>query len=208
MIILDKGIVFIHIPKTAGDSIEYLLEQEYHSPTRMGRHQPLSFFLQEGYDIKTIFTVMRNPFDRLVSVYHFCNVRVPFPLFLNNIRSVLLNKPKIPMKSTPVPYNPRTKHHQVEVYNFPRCRLPWPMIAPFRYWVPLEQLDNVHVLRFEKIQEEWEKFKDKVGVQEALPHRNQNPKKTRDYREFYGEKEIELVKEIYGWELDYFGYSL
>jgi len=75
--------VFIHIPKTGGRSIEKALDlQEYRSWRWIGRnpslitfgHASLSYEIGKGRFYPKgwfIFTFVRNPFDRFVSLYSF-----------------------------------------------------------------------------------------------------------------------------------------
>jgi chondroitin 4-sulfotransferase 11 len=76
--------IFTHIPKTAGKSIRYLFglpqfEHEYEGATddtiEFGfGHTPLSKLIEKDYFREYFkFSFVRNPFDRLVSAYHYLN---------------------------------------------------------------------------------------------------------------------------------------
>lgn len=76
---VNKQIFFIHIPKTGGSSIERLLDiQIFKGLSRISSHYktslthlPLSILENEIPNISqfTLFTVVRNPYDRLLSEF-------------------------------------------------------------------------------------------------------------------------------------------
>lgn len=70
----DKHPVFIHLPKNAGSSIRnYFVEnQEPIIYVDHGKINPRYKFPHElDFKDRFVFTTVRNPFDRLVSAYHF-----------------------------------------------------------------------------------------------------------------------------------------
>ncbi len=68
MIDHKNKLIFIHIPKTSGISIQHLLfGQKIYNPHRKSLHLLNNL---DGYQGYTTFTVVRNPLDRLVSVYY------------------------------------------------------------------------------------------------------------------------------------------
>jgi hypothetical protein len=83
---------FIHIPKTAGTSVEdFGLENNI----KWGRYNKK--YLNENYKLcsnwhspnfkykKNNFTIIRNPYDRIISEYFYRKTKVPFINWLNNI---------------------------------------------------------------------------------------------------------------------------
>ncbi len=70
-----KG-VFVHIPKNAGSSIGKILPDD----CNVYRHHPAkhakSILGAEAYDEHFTFAFVRNPWDRLVSLYHFTKAQV------------------------------------------------------------------------------------------------------------------------------------
>lgn len=83
MVFLDTRVVFIHIPKTGGTTIEKMLTSgDFGLPARgLGAHHSLQKFYDRFIDIDdedediynlsefTIFTVARNPWERYASMY-------------------------------------------------------------------------------------------------------------------------------------------
>jgi len=108
----ERKIIFVHIPKTAGSSIENALgllrsgcENGYGYKDIDGRPVALQHLLPDGirkiigeeaFSRYTKFTVCRNPYNRIVSEYHWrvCNkigrVR-SFDGFLDEVENVIKN---------------------------------------------------------------------------------------------------------------------
>ena len=70
----ENNLMFFHIPKNAGQSIlsGFNLEknEQLNRSVVCGLTTSL-FFKQEDLNRFTKFSIIRNPFDRLVSLYHF-----------------------------------------------------------------------------------------------------------------------------------------
>ena len=66
-----NNFIFLHIPKTGGTSVEFILQNKYGSPHE--RHYNVRHMQgvleNEEIDEYKIFTVIRNPFDRIISTW-------------------------------------------------------------------------------------------------------------------------------------------
>lgn len=108
----ERKIIFVHIPKTAGSSIENALgllrsghENGYGYKVIDGRQVALQHLLPDGirkiigeeaFSRYTKFTVCRNPYNRIVSEYHWraCNkigCLRSFDGFLDEVENVIKN---------------------------------------------------------------------------------------------------------------------
>jgi len=67
MITHDHKLIFIHIPKCAGRSISDAFNQRFDHFT--ARHYATEY--PDCFHVYTKFTVVRNPYDRLVSLFHY-----------------------------------------------------------------------------------------------------------------------------------------
>ena len=105
-----RKIIFIHIPKTAGSSIEHLLRDEgkYELDfigVRNGRSThhymgiELKMILKELYPAYYKFSFVRNHYDRLISEYFWCRINnvghkfnKTFDEFLDYVEDIIKNK--------------------------------------------------------------------------------------------------------------------
>jgi hypothetical protein len=72
MILKEKKIIFVHAPRTSGTSIEKSILQGKLVPDYM-KHLRASQFrkmFQNDWDKFYKFTIVRNPWDRVISMYH------------------------------------------------------------------------------------------------------------------------------------------
>lgn len=77
----NKRVLFIHIPKCAGNSVARTLKyKDVLWPEEKDRHQSIVEYDIQSYDY--IFSVVRNPYSRLVSFYHYMHQQ---PVQKNNI---------------------------------------------------------------------------------------------------------------------------
>ena len=102
---IDKKILFVHIPKTAGTSINSYLTKNYLNAwymdtkmkidPRLFQHAPF-YLYEENIDLQDVFTftVVRNPYTRAFSHYNHIKdrfkIRMTFNDFLKYIKFNLI----------------------------------------------------------------------------------------------------------------------
>jgi hypothetical protein len=190
-----KELKFIHITKTAGSSIETVgLEKN----KRWGiHHSEYGFWhalfpnkskaLKEKYDW---FMVVRNPYKRILSEYHFLagvfqhkHTKEEFNAFVTKwIKNASNDKESHPM------YGRKGGDHFTEQYKY------------------LDPNVNIHILKFENIEEEFNKLMKDYSYDIILNKKVQVSKAIFSIKDFSKET-IELIKEVYKKDFELFGYS-
>jgi len=200
MIIHNLKLIFVHIPKTGGRSIEKLLS---------GFGKRIEF--QEGWDeknkiwqqhltIKQIlslrkncadyfkFSFVRNPWDRMVSDYFYFmkhGISGEFKDFLMETDVYFDNFPI---------FNGRVgcKDHRLPQIHF---------LLDENDKYPIDFIG-----RFETLQQDFNIICDKVGIPpQELPHLNKTEHK--HYSEYYDEETKQIVAEKYAKEIELFDYK-
>lgn len=200
MIFHNKKVIFLHIPKTGGTSIESFFDNKKRDYkkfypdivwglkarkfTQHFRYESIKKCYTGNEDIEKYFkfTFIRNTWDRLLSAYSYLNPnpnKEKFCNYLQNKCSDFING----------------KIYECEHYDSQ---------INYIFQNGKEFLDFIG--RFENIQEDFKKLCDKLNIShENLPHKNASSKK--DYRYYYDKKTIEIVGEAYKKEIKYFNFT-
>ena len=197
--------IFIHVPKTAGISVEMVFLQKMGltwdtrgpmllrenidprlGPERLS-HLYASEYVLLGHIAKVDFYdyfkfgIVRNPWARIVSEYKFnvAHTGVSFADFL--------------LKDFPPPgLSDRRRHVEPQ----------WKFLCDAQRKIIVNR-----VIRFENLlQEVGDVFRRIFNEQIALPHDNSSKDK-RDYRAFYNDKTFAFVESFYRDDIEMFGYS-
>lgn len=172
---------FLHIPKTAGLSLDEYLKNVIGSPEKgFGRHNCLdNTYTLIPKDYK-IISVIRNPYDRLVSNYEFWKTCYD----KNNIHFAHEAAFTRTYKEWVIEWLVNTDFSQAQ---------------PTKYFMTVDGKvpDNVVVLRFENIEQEINDLIKSLGIEtdEKFPHNNKT--KHKDYNLYYDD---ELRQVVYDWE--------
>lgn len=188
------GCIFVHIPRTAGTSITKAL---FDGP-KPGGHTPATdyrmVFDQQEFDALYKFSIVRNPWDRLVSSFFFLrnggmreDDRIwaeehlsSYETFDGFVRGWL-----------------RTERLNSYVHFVPQSH----------YLLNLEgQLTVDYVGRFEDLEVAFETIRCTLGIEATLPHRNRAPRR-RKYRKYYSDDTAELVREVYADDIELLEYE-
>lgn len=200
MIIHKNKIIFIHIPKTAGFSIEKFLYGKNIDSSFF--HEDIVYGLKDGkytqhleYEsIKNYykgkenienyfkFAFVRNTWDRLLSAYSYLNPNPDKKSFCDYLK----RKCKILQEN---------KLSECDHYN-----------TQIRYVFKNDKkiLDFIGI--FENIQEDFKNLCKIVSI-EHKPLPIMNHSKRKNYQEYYDTETINIVKETYKKEIEYFDFK-
>ena len=177
--------VFIHINKTGGTSIEKALKLAFEHRTALEKIEELG---REEWDRRFSFAVVRNPWDKVVSHYHY---RV-------KTNQTGLGRRAIPFREWVIrAYG----EHEHRYYDQPR------MFMPQIRWITDERGEILvsFVASFERLQMDWDVICRRIGVKATLPHVKKSVH--RPFRELYDERTREIVAREFAEDIDAFGYS-
>jgi hypothetical protein len=203
MVLRDKKVIFFHIPKVAGYSIEQFLypsELEYkvfHEDIVYGIHQGqmtqhldyngmLKYLSEEYMQSCFKFAFVRNPWDRLHSAFSYLKpiYTKRFGGFEGFIKDACLQVDK-------KTYPPTGHIKPQSDYLFDKNGK---MILNF-------------IGKYESLTESFDVLKGLIGMEGTLAHFNKSPLKTETYKDLYTPELIDLVAKSYQKEIDYLGYS-
>lgn len=180
----EHKFIFIHINKCGGTTIDTLFSGDF-----AGHTKAFDYKKQYPTEFKNYFkfTFIRNPWDRVVSFYHYQIKRkwdyypfdetIPFKEFVKNW---LKQMPRQTTLNTHPCYDWISDEHDELIIDF--------------------------VGRVENFQKDFDIVCEKIGIPQCkLPHNNKTNHK--HYTEYYDEETKEIVAEKYAKDIKYFGYK-
>lgn len=179
--------IFIHINKTAGTSIGRAigLPVKDHLTAR----EVIARIGSQKWNQAYKFTVVRNPWDKVVSHYEYRRKKNKTQIAARRISfSDWVKMTYGKNKDTFYYNNPRSFQPQVE-------------------W--LKDTDGIvlmdYIIRFEAIEEGFEQVRKTIGLEARLPHLNAS--KRADYREYYDDETRGIVAHWFREDIEAFSYE-
>lgn len=210
-------IIFIHIQKAGGSSIQRLFEQlDPELVTQIAidpsKNRPKHCFAtdisevigEKMFNEYTTFSVVRNPFDRLVSWYWMLKLR-SFEEKNPDIIETPGDKVNFALMDA-LNEHASTFEAFVSLPEDHECSL-------FKRFF-FNQLDYLsegnkvivdHVLTFENLNDDFANFAKQQSITGSLSHINKTPRQA-DYRRYYNDTTQPLVAARFQHDLDYFNY--
>lgn len=188
------GCIFVHVPRTAGTSISQAL---FDGP-KPGGHEPAWHFRMifdaEAFDRLFKFSIVRNPWDRLVSTYFFLK------------DGGMREEDRRWAADNLTDFD--TFDEFVRHWLRPERLWAYTHFRPQSYYLfhPDGQLEVDLVGRFERLQRSFEQISSELGISADLPHRNRAPRQ-RDYRQYYSDEAAEIVADVYQRDIELLGYT-
>ncbi|WP_034261568.1 sulfotransferase family 2 domain-containing protein [Altibacter lentus] len=213
--------VFIHIPKTAGTSIEKKLGhfeeltfgaqdhrtlQEIKENTNRILHLKKSLYTAKRGNYNRIIPHLRNAIDPEITAtqfktyYKFTFVRNSwtrvFSYYTMVMKDDFFHKKKYQMDVTPLSFKEFVKQ-KIDVKH----------LSQLRYIETNRGMNDIDFIgRFENLKEDFAHVCDTLGIPDStLPKLNSYP--YRDYREVYDKETKDLVYKLFKEEIDYFKFE-
>ena len=190
--------VFVHNPKTAGNSITNSLKS-------MGAVLPNTHMHASVRDMEIPngfykFAFVRNPWDRMVSIYEFSNKKLK--------ESQRRYGDLIGYDELAWGFEKWLTEGKMWEGNYKANVIPPLQQRSQSYYVTDEQGNEVidFIGRFEYLEEDMKKVIEATGIRSAtMPHDNATEHK--HYREYYSDKSRKFVEKYFKWEIEKFGYE-
>jgi len=205
--------IFIHLPKTGGESIFSLFDDsDSEIPKHANARQIRAYLGEKLWNEYYKFAFVRNPWDQAVSMYF--HLRKPLyqkKRILEKYGSAVLN----PINACHVACEKSFtgyceeifKNHQIQQEA---SQANWPVshYAPFHDWISDEEGNILvdYVGRFEEISENMKEVLSVLGKGGELMV-NKNKSRHRHYSYYYNQETIELIRSHYVKDINSFGYS-
>jgi hypothetical protein len=193
---IERGIVFIHVPKAAGTSINQALYGRF-----MGHARAVDIERWGSARLRALprFAVVRNPWDRLLSAYRFAR------------RGSGIGEQVAGMHKP-------AQYHVPEFGTFERFVEEWlaprdpgrldGVFQPQSNYVHGQagQLLVDHLGKFEDLEPTFDYISGRIGTVGRIARTNRSGDEV-DYRQFYTSRTAKLVEQIYRMDVDAFGYE-
>ncbi len=205
--------IFFHIPKTGGTSINNMIldndglkysENDIKNSTFLENsdiehysfgHHNVKMLADNGYISENLFNnafkyaIVRNPWDRIVSLYNYDALRLyerlSFDELCHKLYFIVNHMTKEPGLFNVIGLSQLQPQHKW-IYDGDKCLVDY-------------------IGRFEDIENSVNHIKSKTGMKGKLKHDNKS--NHSHYREYYNDTTEELVRKIYKDDIHLFGYE-
>ncbi|MCV3430648.1 sulfotransferase family 2 domain-containing protein [Campylobacter lari] len=188
--------IFIHVPKVAGSSIERVI---YQTDRWLVGHVKASDYVKidkNKFENYFSFGFVRNPYDRVVSAYHYLKNDSPDPCDIEwgklNIRDLEFEEFVLKLQDEEFKQKILTKNH-----------------FSFQYEYLCDENTNVlvdFIGRFEQLNSDFKKILNILNRKDSLIHVNKS--KHCDYKDYYNCETYKIIREIYKNDFEIFDYDL
>lgn len=187
---IDKKIIFIHIPKTGGTSVATSL---------VGKPSGHPYLYEYYYANKTYtkeffkFCVVRNPFDRLVSGFFHIKHNYTNPIYKSTFNELKINTFDDLILCLEI-----KKTRLILVNNIIHFRSQHELINHKKV-----KMDKIY--KYEEFDSIIEDLNKRLDENLTFEHLNSSPRK--GYKEYYNERAISICRKIYQKDLETFNYE-
>ncbi|PZT47643.1 alpha-2,3-sialyltransferase, partial [Helicobacter valdiviensis] len=189
--------IFIHVPKVAGSSIERAIYQTDRWLVGHVKANDYVKFDREKFESLFSFGFVRNPYDRVVSAYH----------YLKNGGGTLGDEKWA--KENICQYSSFEEFVEDLQDKITRCR-----VLNWMHFVPQYKFlcnEDKHILvnfigKFEQIEDDFRKILNILHRRDTLMHVNKS--EHLNYKDYYDSKTYKIIRDIYNDDFEIFDYDL
>ena len=194
----DKRIIFVHIPKNAGSSIFdslYNVNKDVSSD-----HKPIEFYYMHkelNHPLKS-FAVVRNPWDRFISIFFYIKRHSTNPHKNSTIQKFFtyINQFKNVNEFILKEFSSN------KIFSY-KSNIFWPQ---YKYITNNKKRIIVdHIIKFETLNEDIKELSKKLNLTINLPHLNKS--NHNHHSTYYTEETKEIIGKIYKTDIELFGYT-
>lgn len=173
------------IPKVAGTSIlRSVLEKEIEDISHKRRNEEqfnkwYASTTKEQLQQYFSFTFVRNPWDKMVSLYHYFRSKTSSDISFRQF--ITEGKFKCSKYHETISMHSLPQHHYLNFVNLS------------------------FIGKYESLEEDWKYVASKIGVPDKLPHSNRS--KHDHYTKYYDQETIEMVRKEYQKDIEILGYK-
>lgn len=207
-VIHPAKLTFIHVPKNAGTSIYrwFMAEDKnFLYKSIKPKHGSYNEIIKNIDDPGYSFCVVRNPWDRMISYYHY--IREQSEIRIQMIKDGKASRPG--KGKWTLEWNiERQKRTDVSFNDWIKDNKTWGDTIAGTI-VSVKQISFVqncpNVFKFENLKEDFKKVQELVKCDLPLEHRNSSTH--RSYRDYYDVTAKEIVAKHFKDDIDAFGYE-
>ncbi|HEF9123246.1 TPA: sulfotransferase family 2 domain-containing protein [Campylobacter coli] len=188
--------IFIHVPKVAGSSIERVIYQTDKWLVGHVKASDYTKFDKDKFDSYFSFGFVRNPYDRVVSAYHYLKNDSPDPCDIKwgrlHINNLTFEEFILSLQDEEFKEEILSKNHFSFQYKY-LCDKNMNILVNF-------------IGRFEKLDNDFKKILNILRRKDSLVHINKS--KHLNYRDYYNSQTYKIIREIYRDDFEIFDYDL
>jgi hypothetical protein len=205
---------FIHIPKNAGNSLEkWALDNNIEFEDKFN-HCTASQAKTLWNDLGYVFSFVRNPFSRTVSIFHYLGQHAEQKILskrsidiLDDIKTVKLYK-----KGFDYWLNCMYDYHMQKNREFNEKLIIsmengmsfWPRRAAQNFWLN-DKIDLI--IKVENLDKEFYKVKEILNSSSNIPLEYINTSTHHHYTEYYNDQNKRIIEDMFKEDLDRFNYN-
>ncbi|EOH6542609.1 sulfotransferase family 2 domain-containing protein [Campylobacter coli] len=188
--------IFIHVPKVAGSSIERVIYQTDKWLVGHVKASDYTKFDKDKFDSYFSFGFVRNPYDRVVSAYHYLKNDSPDPCDIKwgrlHINNLTFEEFILSLQDEEFKEEILSKNHFSFQYKY-LCDKNMNILVNF-------------IGKFEKLDNDFKKNLNILRRKDSLVHINKS--KHLNYRDYYNSQTYKIIREIYRDDFEIFDYDL